>query len=293
MSSPWLDWAFEAQTAGMPLEEVLATLTQGYGRPELVIDGQVVAPSTIRRPTAIMPAGELGRVHEELLAKGERRRRGAFYTPADLTRGLVKSVIDESLSGRVVDPSCGGGAFLMASGRRLVELGVGPAEQVARHHLFGSDTDQIAIAVARWVIAEWASIESDAIGGLVVGDPLADGISAWKLEERDLFDVVVGNPPFLGQLRNETVFDLERRTLLREAYGDLLRPYTDAAWLFLACGLRLLRPGGRMALVQPQSLLSARDADPVRQYLLCNGGLIGLWFDTDRTFSGRSEVCAP
>jgi len=293
MTGPWLDWALEAQTAGMPLPEVLATVADGPGRPPLVLDGRVIEPTTGRRPVEPVPPGRLGQVHEALLATGERRRRGAFYTPADLARGLVAAVVEESVTGPVVDPACGGGAFLLASGRRLVELGAGPAEQVARRWLFGADTDRMAVAVARWTVAEWAGVNSDDVVGLVVGDPLTDGRSAWAPQDRDGFATVVGNPPFLGQLRRGTAYESGRRAVLREVYGDLVGPYTDAAWLFLACGLRLLHPGGRMVLVQPQSLLSARDAGPVRRHLLGEGRLTGLWFDTSGVFAGRSEVCAP
>ena len=69
--------------------------------------------------------------------------------------------------------------------------------------------------------------------------------------------------------------------------------YTDAAWLFLSVGLDLLAPGGRLVLIQPQSVLAARDAGPVRDQLAAEGRLVGLWLDRSRVFAGRTEVCAP
>src|SRR5690606_27575036 len=86
---------------------------------------------------------------------------------------------------------------------------------------------------------------------LVVGDALTStGIPA--------VDVVVGNPPFLGQLRTATAADQQRRDALRERFGGAVQPYTDAAWLFLLAGVEATRHGGAVVLVQPTSLLGAR-----------------------------------
>ena len=146
----------------MPIPEVLATVADAPGRPSFVFEASVIEPATSQRPLEPVPAGRLGQVHEALLATDERRRRGAFYTPADLAHGLVTAVVDKSVEGPVVDPACGGGVFLLACGRHLVELGAGPAEEVACRWLFGADTDSTAVAVARWTIAEWAGIDGAA-----------------------------------------------------------------------------------------------------------------------------------
>lgn len=69
--------------------------------------------------------------------------------------------------------------------------------------------------------------------------------------------------------------------------------YTDVAWLFLVVGLDLLAQGGRMVLIQPQSVLAARDAGPIRDQMVTQGQLIGLWWDRSRVFEGHAGVCAP
>ena len=47
----------------------------------------------------------------------------------------------------VLDPACGGGAFLLAAGRALVSGGASPAEAV--RGLYGVDLDPLAVDVAR------------------------------------------------------------------------------------------------------------------------------------------------
>ena len=104
---------------------------------------------------------------------------------------------------------------------------------------------------------------------------------------------MVGNPPFLGQLRAATTVSAADREALRSRYPGLVAAYTDMAWLFLVAGLDLLADDGRMVLVQPQSVLAARDAGPIRDLLVTEASLIGLWWDQSGVFAGHVEVCAP
>ena len=220
----------------------------------------------------------------------DRRRRGAFFTPPDVAAALVGHVVG---GGTVVDPACGAGVFLLAAARRLYEDGCADRRTLVRRCLFGADVDSASVVATRRILAAWAGVDPDEVVGVVVGDPLRDGSSVWPDRPPDGFDSVVGNPPFLGQLRSSTARTDRDRALLGERFGSLMGAYTDAAWLFLSVGLDLLAPGGRLVLIQPQSVLAARDAGPVRDQLAAEGRLVGLWLDRSRVFAGRTEVCAP
>lgn len=179
----------------------------------------------------------------------------------------------------VCDPACGDGAFLLAAGRELVGRGIAP-ELVARDLLWGCDVDAGAVAQARAAVRDWAGV--DPADHLVVADGLVVA-DAWPQR----FDVVVGNPPFLNQLERATV----RRRHLPASLRGVARPYTDTAWLFLVAARQLVRDGGRVVLVQPQSLLAARDAAPVREAI--GDDLAGLWWCDEELFDARVHVCAP
>ncbi len=219
----------------------------------------------------------------------DRHGRGAFYTPADVATSLVAVTVER---GPVVDPACGAGVFLLAAGIRLAGRGANPRD-MATAQLFGTDTDPVAVHLTRCALAGWAGVEPSEVVGVVEADPLVAGRSSWPTAPGVGFGAVVGNPPFLGQLRAGTAFDDDRRRELRERFPDLVGAYTDVAWLFLALGADLLAPGGRMSLIQPQSLLSARDAAAVRGFLLGRGRLDALWLDRSGVFDGRTPVCAP
>ena len=169
----------------------------------------------------------------------DRHGRGAFYTPADVATSLVAVTVER---GPVVDPACGAGVFLLAAGIRLAERGANPRD-VATAQLFGTDTDPVAVHLTRCALAGWAGVEPSEVVGVVEADPLVAGRSSWPTAAGVGFGAVVGNPPFLGQLRAGTAFDDDRRRELRERFPDLVGAYTDVAWLFLALGADLLPRG--------------------------------------------------
>ncbi len=220
----------------------------------------------------------LGAVHEHLVAA--RQASGTFYTPPALVAWVLDRtlgaphVLDPARGAHVLDPACGAGHFLVAAAERLVAAGHPPADAVAQVH--GVDLDPVAVAITRLrlrVLAADASSEPD----VRVGDGLGEHPGA-------PYDVVVGNPPFLGQLR--------RRTSGAPVPG--LGPYTDTSAVFLARALDLVGPGGVVALVQPRSLLAARDAAPVRTAVKRAGAITGFWSSPTPVFDGTTVLtCAP
>lgn len=113
-------------------------------------------------------------------------------------------------------------------------------------------------------------------------------------QRRGGFDVVVGNPPFLNQLRRDTAVGRKRAAALRSRWGDLAAGYGGPAPLFLALGVDLARPdGGRVALVMPHSFLSSRDAERARAYIGERAVIADLWVTDQRLFDAAVQVCAP
>ena len=113
-----------------------------------------------------------------------RKASGTFYTPAAITHDLVRRTLDPLVAGagpddilrlRVLDPSMGSGAFLVAACRHLAaayesalvcERGLFPSEitdadragyrrLIAQHCLYGVDLNPMAVQVAR--LSMWLS----------------------------------------------------------------------------------------------------------------------------------------
>jgi predicted RNA methylase len=228
---------------------------------------------------------DLGAVLEAALDVDARRRRGAHFTPPPVADELVATALGGMQATRVLDPACGGGAFLLAAARHLAARGM-PRQRAVRC-LWGVDIDPVAVATAEAALTIWAGC-SPAAEQLVVADPLLDELG-WPP-----FDAVVGNPPFLSQLARATTRDaLVVGDVLRARFGDAVQPYTDTASLFLLLACRLTRAGGRVVLIQPQSVLASRDAAAVRAAIGAMGVLRDVWFPDGAVFGAAVDVCAP
>ena len=188
----------------------------------------------------------------------------------------------------VCDPAAGGGAFLLAAARALAARGV-PRRTIVEELLFGIDIDPLAVAVCEAALVLWSLEQGDDPGlpggHLACGDALTLGWTG--------FDAVVGNPPFLNQLGRATARATPDRARLRHRFGDAAAGYADTATVFLVAACSMVRPGGRVALVQPESLLSARDAGPARGAIARAGALRALWHSRQPVFAAGVRVCAP
>lgn len=232
-----------------------------------------------------------GRCYESILTGHQRRASGSHYTPASVAARLVAVALDGlPTASTVCDPACGGGAFLLAAARALHATGL-PRTRVVEHLLWGLDIDPIALAVSELALALWSGTTPG--DHLAVADALTSLDGGWAAAPAGGFGAVVGNPPFQSQLGRATARPGATRTALRSIYGDAVAPYADSAVLFLVAGARLARPGGRVVLVQPQSVLSSRDATGARRAVLTMATLEGLWVAGERVFSAATLVCAP
>jgi len=235
----------------------------------------------------------LGRAAPHLSATAARRR-GAFYTPPAVASALCGWALDEMTPSAVpvvADPACGDGVFLEAAADELVCRGVPPAT-VMNGCLRGIDIDDRAVAATRRRLVDWASrhgVDGPPPDALRVGDGLSPP-GGWIPSEG--FDVVVGNPPFLAQLRADTARDERASERARELLGGRPARYADEAGLFLAAAGRMTRRGGAVAMLQPVSLLGASDAAPVRD--LCDeiGSLSRIWLPGEQLFDVDVSVVA-
>ncbi len=270
----------------------------------------------------------LGGAYEEGLDAASRRRFGTFYTPNDVASGLAELALDGLLEParasasipRVLDPSCGSGFFLLATGVELHRAGW-PAADVLKT-LHGVDIDPLALALCEatlrlWAVEHGAVLEADsgpvlveanylidhpatalgdpALGSNAVGatkdDPGANGGPVAWFDAP--FDVVVGNPPFLNQLEAATVRTNEEVALLKQRFGKAASGYGDTSALFVLAGLDDLVDGGRLVLVQPDSFVSAAGAAAIRGEVLARSALIAFWDADTRVFDASVYVCAP
>lgn len=262
----------------------------------------------------------LGQAYEELLhlaptvrdgtfdlvdpASGPASRHdaGAYYTPQALVDHMLDAVLEPALApvigpgSAVLDPACGSGHFLLAVAERRMAT-VGRRDACAA--VCGVDIDPIAVDLCRamlWLLRGEAGLPLTTFDGQIRrADALLADWSALFPAVIDAggFDVIVGNPPYLNQLETGTAANRERLERLKSRFGSSKGAYTDVATLFLLLGVDLLRPGGRMALLHPLSLLASKDSTVARARLATACSITSIWVTTEHIFAAASVfVCA-
>lgn len=236
--------------------------------------------------------------HERTVPVDRRREHGVHYTPPEVAAAVIDLAIGAlgRLPVTVCDPTCGAGAFLLSVAERLHVEGVDAAEIVTRR-LTGVELDPAAAAAARAALAHWASEHGADVTEsqirIQVADALALDPARWPFRPSGGFDLVIGNPPFLGQLSTRTTRAAPSRAAVAQRFGQL-GAYTDSAGLFLLAALELCCDDGVASLLQPWSFLAARDAQPVRDRLLGSAELVAMWGSDEQLFDDAAvQVCAP
>lgn len=211
---------------------------------------------------------------------------GAYYTAPDLAAELVAWAVDgwgAPPPWRVLDPAVGGGAFLLAVRATAPES-----------TLVGLDVDPAAVDACRAAVPGADVRLGDGLAplppdlGTIPGAP-APGSGPWS---GAAFDLVVGNPPFLGQLARATARDPEARRRLKARFGAAAGGYVDTAALFLLAALDAIRPGGRVVLVQPESVLGAAHTGAVRRAVEAGAEVLGVRELDRRAFAADVDTCA-
>lgn len=212
------------------------------------------------------------------LARSSRRGSSSYYTPGDLALFVIERTFermtgDNLVTAQVIDPACGTGVFLRATGKYLAARTGRPFTEVA-DQLFGVDLSKSAIRSAAFVLLAEALLSGPAVSpktlferirrNFVEGDAtVLAAEAAWTPSPVPThfprkFDVLVGNPPFGGLPADSDAQTLRARTYAcmggRGARVPGYLPFVEMSWLWL-------REGASVAgLVLPLAIASNRDS---------------------------------
>ena len=247
----------------------------------------------------------LGSLLERSLA--DAPRSGTVYTPAFLVRRMVRAAVSLWLDSRlphygsgeeaallknirVLDLSTGAGAFAMGMLQELVrrrkrlEPECPEADlicSILEKNIYGVDISPEALDVARFRF-QCALLAAGGEGvfrdHLLCGDSLdltAGGV--WRqglaaVMEGGGFDLVIGNPPFVGEKGNRELFARLKSSPLASFCSSRM----DYWYVFACVGLDALKRGGVMHLVVPNKWMSNAGAASLRRKLLEDCGLLRL-----------------
>jgi type I restriction enzyme M protein len=184
-----------------------------------------------------------GDLYEYMLGKiATAGQNGQFRTPRHIIRLMVEMTAPQPTD-LICDPACGTAGFLVAAGEHLRErhpnlLHDAKLRDHFHHKMFhGFDFDNTMLRIGSMNMLLHGVENPD----IRYRDSLAQDHAA----DEEAYTLVLANPPFAGSLDYEnTAKDL--LAIVKTKKTELL---------FLALFLRLLRPGGRAAVIVPDGVL--------------------------------------
>jgi type I restriction enzyme M protein len=184
-----------------------------------------------------------GDLYEYMLSKiATAGQNGQFRTPRHIIRLMVEMTAPDPKD-VICDPACGTAGFLVAAGEYLRERHpeiMRDAKQKAHFHqhaFHGFDFDNTMLRIGSMNML-LHGVENPDIR-------YRDSLAQDHAGEEERYTLVLANPPFAGSLDYEnTAKDLQQ--IVKTKKTELL---------FLALFLRLLKPGGRAAVIVPDGVL--------------------------------------
>jgi type I restriction enzyme M protein len=231
----------------------------------------------------------IGDAFEVFVGSESRGRAGQFFTPRPVTDFLVKAV-NPKPGETVIDPACGAGGFLTSVARHYLSQGVGLSElaRLTSDTIYGIDKDDYLIKLAKLHI----SLHTKGHPHAVCADSLAFENDSGPLKNflpKHGFDVVLTNPPFGVRIiaaRPEVLktFELARKWVQDGETAQWMptsemQTQVPPQVLFVERCLSLLKDGGRLGVVLPESILSNKSYRYVTEYLFQHSdvqGVIGM-----------------
>ena len=171
------------------------------------------------------------------------RNGGEYYTPRPLIRAMIQ-VVKPEIGERIYDAACGSAGFLCEAYDYLKKTH--PKRTTAQDRtlqektFYGKEKKSLAYVIAIMNMILHGIDAPNVLHTNTLTENLAD------VQEKDRYDIVLANPPFGGKERPEVQQNFPIRT-------------GETAYLFLQHFIKLLKAGGRGAVVIKNTFLSNTD----------------------------------
>lgn len=241
---------------------------------------------------------------EYMINPEQKGDKGQFFTPRQVVKMCVKMLNPKS-NELAVDPACGPCGFMIHTLNWVTDNYLkdkyktdlkDKKRQFASSKLFAIDFDQRLARVAKAMML----ICGDGRTNVYRANSLnhadwknrADGLSSAIKDGK--FHVLMTNPPFAGNIKQPEIlgnYDLAYKGdhTKNKRVNKLTRDV-----LFIEQCLKLLRPGGRMAIVLPQGNLNNTNAEFIRKWIMDKArvlAVVGLNVNAFKPFTGTKTSC--
>jgi type I restriction enzyme M protein len=248
-------------------------------------------PHTIREIVDLLEIYSLRKTREDVLGvafetflKGTMtgKELGEFFTPREVVEFMVR-LADPRIEERILDPACGSGGFLIKSFFHVLDKirrqggNSRQVEDLVNERLWGIDIDAYLVNLCKINLKIhgdgyrhiYRANSLDLVDDDVEPEHIAVRESLSKVLKDGGFDLILTNPPF-GAGKGKDITDpkiLNKYELGKGRTGVKKRQIPQI--MFIELCIRLLRPGGRLAIVIPDSILNNKGPDyrRIRDYI--------------------------
>lgn len=232
----------------------------------------------------------LGSAYASLSGNETRKKHSLYFTPPYLANRLLDNADEALLLGKIIDPACGGAAFLAPAAERvakkLANRGHSSAQilEYLEANLYGCDNDaflcELSATFLKMVLAE--HIESAGREPTFKIQP-GDGLTAFE-SQVSTFSLVLCNPPYKKLTKAEAAPHLG-------PYADVIKGQPNLYTLFMRRSTRLLASKGKTVLLTPMSFLSGQYFSKLRQVLTQEGHVkqLDLIHEKEGVFLGAEQ----
>ena len=194
-----------------------------------------------------------------------KKEYGIVYTPEWIVKHILsRTILGHTKNIKICDPSCGDGAFLSAVVDMLCgELPHSSLTEALRG-IWGFDIDEQAVEACR-----------RRLDGVLNARGVAINID-WNVKVLDatcpkktapfisFFDYVVGNPPYV-RIQH---LGKDRREQIQKHWTLASRGSTDLYIAFFALGMKMLKKGGRLGFITPNTYTKSKAGERLRHFIL-------------------------
>jgi type I restriction enzyme M protein len=250
---------------------------------------------------------------EYLLPTEAKKKKGQFFTPRHVVEMCVR-MLNPTKKDYVMDPACGSGGFLLHAMEWCYPADDNAKRELRKHkyaskYLWGIDFEARAAKTSRALMLiagdghtnifgpDVSSLdpktwyESGSGQALMHGlrqakltavkipeqETLKDDDKAWEYFDELKFDVILANPPFAGEMKDRRMlvhYELAKPAMKRA--GDNKAPKEERDVLFIERILKMLRAGGRAAIVLPQGKFNNSSLAFIRDWILKKARLLAV-----------------
>ncbi len=224
-------------------------------------------------------------LYQKLIKNTTKHSKGEFYTHPTLAQIMISDVYEIGM--KILDPTCGSGTFLLEIVNLVVKSNLtSKAKEKAINCVVGCDINPIACIMARAnIFLSYDEFWLKKMEIKIFEINLLTDIKFPSIFQNSLFDLIIGNPPWLvlnripSQSEKESVKKLGKELgILR---GGKYQTSTELTTIFIYKMIRdFLKPDGLIFFVTPASLATGAQHSLFRQF--CGLKNIEIWaFDED------------